>query len=67
MIDVLMLSAFSLEQLFGLLLIADGSFEHYKLEVVGFSVPAEEPDSALSIIASQVLSFFGNRDDTFGF
>ena len=64
MIDVLKQSALFLEQLIWLLLIAEKSFNFYELEVVDFSVPAEVPGSAVSIIASQVSSSFVNRDGT---
>ena len=67
MVDVLKQSALSLELQIGLLLIAERSFDLYELEVIGFSVPAEDPGSAVSITTSQVSSSFGNRDDTFGF
>ena len=63
MIDLLKQSALFLEQLIWLHLIAEKSFDLYELEVVGFSVPAQVPGSAESIIASQVSSFFGDRDD----
>ena len=43
MIDVLKQSALLLEQLIGLLVIAEKSSDLYALEVVGFSVPAGVP------------------------
>ena len=62
-----MQSALFLKQLNWLLLIAEKSFDLYELKVVGFSVFAEVPGSAISIIASQVSSSLGDRDDVSGF
>ena len=67
MIDVLKQRALLLEQLIWLLLTAEKSSDLYALEFVGFLVPAEAPGSAESIIASQVSSSFGGRDDVSGF
>ena len=67
MIDVLKQSTLFIEQLIRLLPIAEKSVDLYELEDVGFSVPAEVPGSAASIIASQVSSYFSDRNDASGF
>ena len=55
MIEVLKQSTLFLELLIGLLPIAEKSFDLYELlGVVGFSVLAEVPGSAVFIIASRV-------------
>ena len=64
MIDVLKYSTLFLEELiWATFSTTEKISDFYELEVVGFSVSAEVPGSAVSIIASQVLITFGERND----